>query len=163
MKLLYSGAAECDFETLKRLLIVSEEVAFMDSPATMFGEDGRHWGMVGRESQMRGLVGPMADEAVRLQVYKPPSGVGATPLFERYLGVDLEEGCFREVVLNGLQTDSNFTNRLVHPEARYGSYSGREIISSLINDPDLRHAPVRDSDMSMWFKVDDAEGRRATL
>jgi hypothetical protein len=43
MKLLFSGSAHCQKETLKRLLIIANEIAFMDRPSITFDK----WGTIG--------------------------------------------------------------------------------------------------------------------
>ncbi len=163
MKLLYCGGSSCDEGTFKRLLIVAEKIAFMDHSGTMFGEAGEQWGSVGMASPMRQFVTAMASSPVPLSVFKTPSGVWATPLFERYLPIDLDAGDFRRVLLDGLQHDPVFADTLVQADGQYRSRSGREVVSALVADPALRHVPLADSDMGRMFQVEDTEGRRATL
>src|SRR5215470_6120081 len=110
MKLLYSDAPACSEPTLKRLLIVAEEIAFMDRPGAMFGEAGDQWGTLAMESPLRAFAGRM--DPVPLTVYGPPSGIRATPLFERYAEIDLAEPEFRRTFLDGLEHDPLFSDKL---------------------------------------------------
>jgi hypothetical protein len=55
MKLLYSGAEFCDQPILKRLLVVAEEIHFMDRPSVTF----RNWGTIGLATHTQEeLTGP---------------------------------------------------------------------------------------------------------
>ena len=49
MKLLFTGASQCDYQTLKRLHIVADAVGFMDRPSVTF----KNWGTIGRASMFR--------------------------------------------------------------------------------------------------------------
>ncbi len=49
MRLLYAEQTFCDLVTLKRLLLVADEIAFADRPAVTF----KSWGLVGHESRAR--------------------------------------------------------------------------------------------------------------
>jgi hypothetical protein len=60
MKLLFSGASVCSDATLKRLMLVTEQLGFMDRPIIMFGS----WGMVGHDSPLRQFERALKDTAV---------------------------------------------------------------------------------------------------
>ena len=49
MRVLYSGGTICSIETLKRLVLLADEIAFMDRPSVAFG----NFGTVGRDSEFR--------------------------------------------------------------------------------------------------------------
>jgi hypothetical protein len=46
MKIVYFGESLCRFETLQRLFLVADEIAFLDRPSVGFG----NWGTVGEPS-----------------------------------------------------------------------------------------------------------------
>lgn len=50
MKLLYCGEEYCDQPVLKRMLVIAEEIHFMDRPSVTFG----NWGTIGHASLKRG-------------------------------------------------------------------------------------------------------------
>jgi hypothetical protein len=163
MKLLYSGAPACSWEALKRLLIVADELVFMDRPCTVFGDPpGSEWGEVGIQSPMRQVTGFFAGSPVAVSVHEPPTGLSATPLFQRYLDVDLE-GDFRSVVLEGLGQDELFAAKLIQLDGKYPSGSGREIVSALVGDPTLRSVSLSNINQATMFQVGQPEGRRSTL
>jgi hypothetical protein len=76
--------------TLKRLLIVGDELAFMDRPSVTF----KQWGTVGRNSPMRRL--PFETAPVQVRVFEPPSGP-AENFFLSYIEADLTSPDFRRI------------------------------------------------------------------
>jgi len=58
----------------------------MDRPATVFGEAGSQWGVVGEASPMRGLLGRMAEAPVRL--ISPRRGPGMVELVYGHLSTN---------------------------------------------------------------------------
>jgi len=95
LKLLFTGASGCDYETLKRLNIVADEIGFMDRPSVVF----KNWGTIGHDSFFRRFrdtdKGP-----VKWTVHAPPSGP-ARFLYERYIDPDLANPDFRSRTRRG--------------------------------------------------------------
>jgi|GEM_PF-1324256 len=135
MKLLFSGRAICDQASFKRLLLIAEEMGFMDRPAVSFG----NWGMVSQHTPIRQI--DTSDSPVKLSAHSSPSGP-VTELYVRYLEADLANLRFREVFLDGLSVDTTFSEKFIHDEAIYDSGKGSQIREALITDAGLRMAPL---------------------
>ena len=159
MKLLYSGSSECDQPTFKRLLVIAEEISFMDRPSVMFG----NWGTVARPSFFRRVRSE--GSPVQLSVFAPPSGP-VTKLFQEYIEADIQNFDFIKTVIDGLKNSDGFTRKLIPPNANYASGTGVEIRGALINDPNLlapMDAEVQIEHPENFYDVHTASGRRDTM
>ncbi|HUV05130.1 MAG TPA: hypothetical protein VMX94_08480 [Armatimonadota bacterium] len=160
MRLLYTGSHECAFPSFKRLLMVADEIVFMDRPSVKVGK----WGTVGTASPLRHWVDAFAGQPVKLSVERPPLEGPADDLFLHYIHADLDDPEFRRVFLTGLANDDLFRNKFIQPEANYVAGSGAEILRALLQDDELRNTPLRDPDLEGEpFQIADAAGRRDTL
>ena len=75
MRLVLIGSRLPDFRTFQRLLLIADEVGFVDRPSVMFGEpetDGQ-WGTIARASEIRGFK-VEEDAPVSITAHEPPSG-----------------------------------------------------------------------------------------
>ena len=97
MKLLYSGEEFCDEPVLKRMLIVAEEIHFMDRPSVTFGS----WGTIGHDSYARRIN--WEGSPVLIDVFKPPSGP-AKNLYSPYIEADINNPIFAQIVLDGFRS-----------------------------------------------------------
>jgi hypothetical protein len=167
VKLLYCGGTICDASTYKRLLMLADQIGFMDRPGVSFPK----WGMIGMPSPARGLVQEMADTPIPVVVYSPPSG-RIDDLYKRYIEADLADPQFRGVVLDGLNKNATFAAKLVQLDGEYGSMRqtdryitrGSAVVRTLVDDEVLRHAPLSVEEIhGNMFGVRDDVGRRATL
>lgn len=180
MKLLFTGAPECSIDSLKRLLLVAEEIAFMDRPSVTFGfgpdpdgtitlhgggagfSSGRQWGTIGRESALRRFHLPT--EPVRVSVLEVPPGP-ANGLYQPYVLADLANPEFRHTFLNGFRKSDLFASKFVQAQAHYGEGTGAEVREAILNDPELLSA-VLDQDLfdaAGLFEIGTREGRLRTL
>ena len=131
MKLLYAGGSGCSEPTLKRLLLVGTELAFMDRPSVIFGK----WGTVGHQSMFRRI--DTEGEPVTISAYAPPSGP-ASSLYEPYAIADFENPEFAKTVLEWLRADRAFASKFIQPEANYGDgVKGKSIVEALGRDTTL--------------------------
>lgn len=167
MKLLYCGSSICDERTYKRLLILTDGIAFMDRPSVTFPK----WGFVGMDSPARQVVNGMATTPIPVSVYKPPSGP-IDDLYKQYVEADLADSRFRGIVLDGLAKDQTFASKLIQPDGQYGSMRetdnyvtrGSAVVRMLVEDQALREVPLSlDEIHGNMFSVREDIGRRATL
>jgi hypothetical protein len=159
MRLLYSGSSECDQPTFKRLLVVADEVSFLDRPSVMFG----NWGTIARPSFFRRFSSE--GSPVGLSVFAPPSGP-VTRLFQEYIQADLQNLDFIRTFVEGLKKSDSFTVKLIQLDSNYSTGSGSDVRAALINDPTLL-VPM-DSNVEIehpenFFDVRTPEGRRDTF
>jgi hypothetical protein len=158
MRLLYSGTSECDQPTLKRLLVIADEISFLDRPSVMFG----NWGTVARPSFFRRFSSE--GSPVGLSVFAPPSGP-VTRLFQEYIQADLQNSDFIRTFVEGLKKSEHFSAKLIQLDANYGSCTGSEVRAALINDQALlmpMDANVEIEHPENFFDIRTAVGRRDT-
>jgi hypothetical protein len=122
----------------------------------MFG----NWGTIGSPSFFRSVK---ADGSpVGISVFSPPSGP-VNSLYQKYIETDIQNIEFIKTFLDGLRNSDAFTNKFIQLEADYGSSTGAQMRSALINDPKLLaplESSVRQEHMS---DIHTELGRRETL
>jgi hypothetical protein len=127
MRVLYADGPVCDLPTLKRLLLVADEIGFANRPAVVFDQK---WGLVGAVSPVRPYSED--DSPVSISVHAPPSG----PL-KVYGGSMLQDFTNPEFVrtfLGGL-ADDVFAGRHLALAASYGEPgTGDDIRKALLAD-----------------------------
>jgi hypothetical protein len=158
MKLLYIGSHFCPIDTLSRLFLLADEIAFLDRASVTFEK----WGTVGHESYMRRVAFP--DSPVKINVQAPPSGP-ASNFYQLYLEADLTNPQFIRATFDGFLHDDTFAERLLPPKANYGSgLTGIDLRRALLADPsltDITYDLEPGKDGSLMYRPDLPEGRRA--
>src|SRR5690349_1581557 len=122
MKLLFTGESFCSETSLKRLLLVAEDLRFLDRPSVTF----ENWGTIGAHSVAR-RINPNVSP-IYIDAESPPAGP-ASHLYEPYILADINNAEFCQLVLNGFSTNDQFAHKLVQPKANYGEAMGAEIIA----------------------------------
>jgi hypothetical protein len=165
MKVVFSDGPMCDYAALKRLVVVADEIGFMDRPGVIFGGGGDgSWGFVGMQSPVRNW--DTSGLPVRIGVHRPPSGVRATEkLYAGCAAADLANIEFVRVFLHGFTTDLGFASLFVSPDGRYpGGKSGAEVREALLADRTLAFEKAAwRADPPAMFEVDTHEQRVDTL
>ena len=157
MRVLFAGGTICNYNTLQRLVLIANEIGFMDRPSVTFGD----WGTVGRDSEFRRFT--TADAPIGFSVHAPPSG-SAGKLYKKYIDADLSNPRFVQTFLDGLRNDPIFQARFIQLNANYGSGTGRDVLNALLADPQILTAPLNEPiNGRLMYKTDTAEGRRETL
>lgn len=157
MKLLYSGEEFCDQPILKRLLVVAEEIHFMDRPSVTF----KNWGTVGSDSYARRI--DWSGSPVLIDVYKPPSGP-AQGLYEPYIEADINNPHFAQIVFEGFRESDEFARKFIQFGANYGTGTGEEIARHLRQDNDLLNGEFDlEIDGPNLFDVSTPERRKQTF
>jgi len=157
MKLLYSGEEFCDQPVLKRMLVVAEEIHFMDRPSVTF----RNWGTVGHDSYARRI--DWSGSPVLIDVFKPPTGP-AQGLYEPYIEADINNPVFAKIVLEGFRSSDEFTSKFIQFGANYGNGTGKEIAASIRQDNDLLNGTFNlEMDGPNMFDVSTPERRKETF
>ena len=158
MRVLYSTKSGCDFDTLKRLLLLADEIAFLDRPSVTF----KNWGTVGSASPMRRFLGTHGP--VTISVHEPPSGP-AEYAYQDYIRSDLTNPAFRQAFFEGLRVDESFARRFLQFDADYRGVTGRQIHDALRNDtrlPGIQIDPDRQPSASL-YSIGDEAGRLQTF
>lgn len=157
MKLLYSGSTFCDDPILKRLLVVAEEIHFMDRPSVTF----KNWGTIGHDSIAKSI--DSTGSPVLIDAIAPPSGPGEC-LYSPYIEADINNPEFASVLLDGFRSSDEFASKFIQFGANYGSGKGKEIVHALRSDNALSG---EDLDLEVggpnMFDVSSHEMRRNTF
>lgn len=157
MRVLYSGGTICSFQTLQRLVLLADEIAFMDRPSVMVGD----FGTIGHDSEFRRFK--IEETPVKFSIFSPPTGP-RKDLYLRYIEADLNNSQFIRMVIDGLRSDATFQRRLVQLEANYGWGTGRQVLDALLQDQTLYDGTYESpTKPKLLFVPDTPEGRRQTL
>jgi len=157
MKLLYSGEEFCDQLVLKRMLVVAEEIHFMDRPSVTF----KNWGTIGHDSYARRI--DWSGSPVLIDVLKPPSGP-AQGLYAPYIEADINNPFFAQIVHDGIRSSDQFASKFIQFSANYGSGKGADIADSLRHDDNLLNSTFNlEVDGPNLFDVSTPERRKQTF
>ena len=154
MKMLYMGGVAPSFPTLMRLLVLGDELCFMDRPSVTFGD----WGTIGHASPMRQIS--TEGQPVTISVFKPPSG-RVEDMYAPYIEADILNPEFVKSFLEGFRQDEDFAWRFLQPTGNYPEgYDGHKLRAAMLDDfkagiPVLK--PERDK--SLMFVPHKPEGR----
>jgi hypothetical protein len=130
MRVVFSDGTFCDPQTLKRLILIADEIGFMDRPSVAF----KGWGTVGFESEIRRFK--IDNTPVKFSVHAPPSGP-VNQLYQNYIEADLKNDSFVKTFLEGLKKDPVFQGIFVQLTADYGHGTGQQMSNELLNDPTI--------------------------
>src|SRR5215203_3814999 len=106
MRLLVSGSTMPSFQPFKRLILLGDEVGFMDRPSVTFGNHGS----IGRDSNIR-RFGRAGLPVVALTAHEPKSGP-AEHLYAPYVEADLANPRLRRLVFDSMRQD-DFASRFI--------------------------------------------------
>ena len=163
MKLLYFGNEQYPpGDTLWRLLVLANEVCFLDRPSVGFpGQSGT----VGHINPMRQFF--TGSETVKLSAFRPPNGSEAGGTYEYYMAADLQNSEFLRVFLDGIRDNEAFAYKYLQPAANYGNgVTGSQLRQFLAKDKTLYQAsfdPSKSPDIPMMYQPQTADGRLAIL
>ena len=163
MKLLYGDNLVCGDSTMKRLMVIADEIGFMDRPAIGPAATGGHWGLVGTQTPIRRFIPQFSTEAVRLTAFAPPPGLPERA-FTSYVEADFRNSEFVTAIINGLRHDA-FAEKLVQLHGQYGDgRTGEAIRQALLGDPALTGIHLTpEVDERRIFQIETPEGRLNTL
>lgn len=100
MKLTFSDSPEIDELTFKRLLLLSNELTFVDRPSIQLADN---YGTVGMPSGVKGLVKDFEGSPVKLIVDEPPNSTFNSDFYRKYFEKDLQNPEFLETIFDGIQ------------------------------------------------------------
>ena len=153
MKLVFTGYPFAEFRTLQRLLLIADEIGFIDRPSVTFGK----WGTVGRASDIRRFK--TDDLPVKMSAHEAPSGP-ISSLYARFVERDLSNLAFIHTFSDGLANDDRFAGKFIQFGADYGGTTGRDLRQALVDDASLAHRTYSDPEkVDLLQGVSTAEGR----
>ena len=157
MRVLYSGGTICSFETLQRLILLADEIAFMDRPSVRVG----NFGTIGQASEFRQFR--IEDSPVTFSIHAAPDGE-KKDLYLRYIEADLNDANFIRIVLDGLKTNITFQRRLIQLDVNYGWGTGQQVLEELLKDRTLYEGSYGSpTDPKLLYVPDTRLGRQETL
>ena len=156
MHVLFSGGTSCSPRTLKRLVLLADEIGFADRPSVGTGT----FGTVGVLSDMRRV--DWTGIPVKIGVYDAPVGP-KSDLYLRYFAADLANPSFRGIVWQGLNDGGDFASKLIQPRANYGWGTGEQVRQALLADPSILTALLDEELGPFMYEMDKEQGRRVTF
>ena len=114
MKLLYAGKDIAPFDTFKRMLLVADDIGFLDKPSVKLGMGGT----VGANSPARQFRNE-PEAPVKISVFTPPQGHEST-LYYDAIRDDLANPVFVQIFLDGLRYSDAFAEKFLASSGRYG-------------------------------------------
>ena len=123
--------------TLKKAILLFDEIHFMDRPSFSFG--GGAYGLIGCDSPMRRVECAFRDGGVPLFVHPAPGGpVEAEFLQQIY--ADIDDPNFLSRFQQGLTNSKLFRELHIAP-ANYGEWGNQDNVFKLVGSVDLRARP----------------------
>ena len=163
MRLLYGDNLVCGTATMKRLMVIADEIGFLDRPAVMGqASGGGQWGLIGAQTPIRQFSTDNA--VVKWTVFDPAPELSRPEVYHSYVEADFQNPSFKATVLDGLM-DDRFAEKLIQLDANYGDgKTGETVRKALIADPALRQTHlIPDIKGHNLFNITTAEGRLTTL
>ena len=128
LRVLFYGSHACSLTTLKKAILLFDDIHFYDHPAVKFGEN---WGMVGGPSYMRNFAYALAEHGVPVLIHKQLPG-SLFNVLKDSVAYELRDQNFSKVVFGGFKNEEAFRNRIIGPQANYGGVKGIELIQSML-------------------------------
>lgn len=100
MKIVFADSPNIDELTFKRLLLLGNEIAFVERPSIQFIKD---LGTVGMPSGIRGLLPQFENAPVKLRVEEPPTTVFSSGFYQQYFKTDISNPDFISTVIEGIR------------------------------------------------------------
>jgi hypothetical protein len=153
VRVVFADSIGCTIETFRRLVLVADEIGFMDRPSIAFG----NWGFVGVQSPFRQM--DHSGLPLTISVHAPPSGPPSA-LYRRCISADLGNAEFVRTFLHGFRRDDEFARLFLSLEADYGTGTGAEIRAALCSDPGLESADLQgEVDSGSMYQFDTSDAR----
>lgn len=130
MRLVFAGESFAPFRTLQRLLLIAEEIGFIDRPSVTFGQ----WGLIGHASAVRRYR--TDDLPVLMKAHESPSSM-ATGLYESLAERDLGNPSFVRTFAEGFARNDRFASKFIQFDADYSGTKGSDVRAQLVADPTL--------------------------
>jgi hypothetical protein len=130
LRALYFGDSFCTAETLKRSLLLFDDLHFHDRPSLVVGD----WGVIGSPSEARHYALSFAKAGVPVLVHRESDVLRASALDA--VASDLVDREFSRIFFDELRSDPIFRSLFLPEAAQYGSesgaHSGKEIADAML-------------------------------
>lgn len=136
LRALYYPDFVADFETLKKCILLFDEVHFMDRPSFTFSGT---FGLIGAQSPLRAYEQSFRDEGVPFYVHEAPGGPVQGGFLEK-IEADISDRQFLARFQEGLRASVHFRNLHIWP-GDYGNGETHETIFKKVAAIDLERYP----------------------
>ncbi|ABQ06619.1 hypothetical protein [Flavobacterium johnsoniae] len=101
MNLIFSDSSSIDGITLKKLMLVGNNISFIDRPSISLA---KNVGTVGVHSNIRGFEDQLTNEVVTIKTIEPPTSVFHSNFYRQYFQIDQNNAEFKKVVIGAILT-----------------------------------------------------------
>ncbi len=102
MNLIFSDSPSIDELTFKRLLLLGNELTFVDRPSIQYV---KNLGTVGTSSNIRSLLPIFENSPIVLRVEEPPTTVFSSEFYKQYIKTDITNPIFINTVIDGIRNE----------------------------------------------------------
>jgi hypothetical protein len=135
VNVLYYPDAFVSRETLKKAILIFDEIHFMDRPSIMFGAGPGQFGTIGMDSPLRAYEASFRSEGVPLFVHHAPSGPVDDEWYEQ-IKSDVNDPEFLKRFQIGLDVSATFRALQIAP-GNYGEFGDQDDVAKRIIAVDL--------------------------
>ena len=154
LRVLFYGNEICSFLTLKKAILLFDDIHFCDNPSISIGGN---WGTIGHPSVVRRFIDTFASNNIPVFVHKENPVYGS---LNNFIASEIEDKKFSKLAYENFKKDELFRNMLVNPSADYGGVKGHDIIKSILKlDLGNRSYPLEEyiDSSEMQIKLDNKE------
>lgn len=123
MKLTFSDSPNIDELTFKRLVLLSNELVFVERPSIQLADN---YGTVGMPSGIRNLMSEFEGSPVKLIVDEPPNSTFNSAFYKKYFEKDLNNPEFLNTIFEGIEKywiyDHHFDPKQSHTSGEFKDY-----------------------------------------
>jgi hypothetical protein len=101
MNLIFSDSSNIDGITLKKLMLVGNNISFIDRPSILLA---KNVGTVGVHSNIKGFEEQLSNEVVKIKTITPPSSAFNSNFYKKYFQIDQNNVEFKKVVISAILT-----------------------------------------------------------
>lgn len=135
VNVLYYPDYWVDHSTLKKTILLFDELHFMDRPSMMFHAGPGQFGTIGAQSPLREYEASFREEGVPLFVHSAPMGPVEDEWYDA-IKADVNDREFLCRFQNGLRTSPTFRNLQISP-GNYGEFGDQDSVAQRMIAVDL--------------------------
>jgi hypothetical protein len=137
-----------DFTTLKKAILLFDELHLMDRPSMMFGMGPGQFGTIGAESPLRQYEDSFREEGVPLFVHPAPMGPVSGEWYER-VKADANDPEFLRRFQDGLRTSATFREFQI-ARGNYGAVGDHDRVAEKVIGVDLSQFRAAGSPIALF-------------
>lgn len=135
IRVLYYPEFFVDYTTLLRMILLFDELHFMDRPSMMFGAGTGQFGTIGAQSPLRQFEASFRQEGVPFYVHEAPMGPVQGEWYD-FIKADVNDPQFLTRFQQGLTTSTTFRGLQIAP-GDYGQFGNQDDVARRLMAVDL--------------------------